>query len=233
MERNLEKMNTSKEKIFKEKLEYFSHIVDGLGKGIEEGIIEQVTYLNLLGFHTAASCEGHTDGTAYPFGYILFGTENVFNEDFIVNKVYNEVRNKAFELEKEKFPDFDGTPETYSQEIDDFFMKNTEEGLKSHPLYDECLVEMVKEKENLVLEKEKIGNLLVEFESIFPEYKGKIYTDINIPTPNIYFASEADYKLFRDNSVKKETTALETSKKQSVEVMNMFNIFLKKKYDNQ
>lgn len=227
-------MNTSKkEKIFKEKLEFFSHIVDGLGKGIEEGIIEPVTYLNLLGFHTAASCEGHTDGTAYPFGYILFETENVFNDEFILNKVYNEVRNRAFELEKEKFPDFDGTSETYSSEIDDFFNKNIEEGLENHPRYDQYLIENEKENKRARLEKKRITNLVEEFRSIYPEFQNKIYSDQNLAMPNIYFSSRNNYESFDDRSTKKEPKELERSKKESDEVINVFNKFLKEKYKKQ
>lgn len=42
--------------------------VDGLGCGIDQGILETVVALNLLGFRSTASCEGHLDhGHAYPW----------------------------------------------------------------------------------------------------------------------------------------------------------------------
>jgi hypothetical protein len=44
------------------------HITDGLGKGIDEGIKETVTVLQVLGMHTCQFCEGHLDwGEAAPW----------------------------------------------------------------------------------------------------------------------------------------------------------------------
>lgn len=41
---------------------------DGLGLGIDPGIIELVAGLNLIGVNTTASCEGHLDwGLPYPW----------------------------------------------------------------------------------------------------------------------------------------------------------------------
>ncbi len=43
-------------------------ITDGLGCSIDEGILEVVVALNLLGFPTCQSCEGHLDdGLPYPW----------------------------------------------------------------------------------------------------------------------------------------------------------------------
>jgi hypothetical protein len=56
----------------KEKQEVES-IRDAMGMGIDEGIKEVVIALNLLGFKTAASCEGHVDentGHGLPFPWI-------------------------------------------------------------------------------------------------------------------------------------------------------------------
>ncbi len=233
MKQNLENINISKRKLFEEKLEYFSHKTDGLGKEIEPGIIEQVTYLNLLGFHTSASCEGHIDGWAYPFGYILFGTENEFKSDFIINKIDNELRDNAFRLEKERFPEFDGSPETYSQEIDDFFFKNIDEGFKKHPQYNEYLTEQVKENKKIEFEKNKVINLIEDFKIAFPEYGDKIYINKDLASPNIYFTNEANYQLFYNNLIEKEPRILETSQNESIKTMTAFNKFLKQKYENK
>ena len=46
---------------FHEKLEELKTVADGMGKGIEPGIIEACAALNLLGFMTEQSCEGHLD----------------------------------------------------------------------------------------------------------------------------------------------------------------------------
>lgn len=46
----------------------FLHVTDQLGKGIDEGILETVIALNVLGIETTASCEGHPErGTGAPW----------------------------------------------------------------------------------------------------------------------------------------------------------------------
>lgn len=47
---------------------YAAHLVDRIGCPIDEGIRETVVALNLLGFPTSQSCEGHLDhGCPYPW----------------------------------------------------------------------------------------------------------------------------------------------------------------------
>ena len=49
--------------------------VDGLGQSMDDGIIDTVVALQLLGYHTVASCEGHADwGVPYP--WVDIATEN-------------------------------------------------------------------------------------------------------------------------------------------------------------
>ncbi len=50
-------------------------ITDGLGLGIDPGIKTTVIVLNLLGFKTSQSCEGHI-GRGLPYPWIDFETEN-------------------------------------------------------------------------------------------------------------------------------------------------------------
>ncbi len=48
--------------------EKFSRVTDRLGKHIDKGIFDTVVALNILGFDTEQSCEGHLDhGLAYPW----------------------------------------------------------------------------------------------------------------------------------------------------------------------
>ncbi len=48
--------------------EYFRHVGDGLGLGIDAGIMETVVALTANGIPTASSCEGHADrGLPYPW----------------------------------------------------------------------------------------------------------------------------------------------------------------------
>lgn len=49
------------------------HLTDRLGCPIDEGILEMVVALNLLGFQTCQSCEGHLD-EGHPYPWIDFHT---------------------------------------------------------------------------------------------------------------------------------------------------------------
>lgn len=51
-----------------ETVEKFTHVTDKLGKEIDPGIFDTVVALNVLGFHTTMSCEGHINwGLAAPW----------------------------------------------------------------------------------------------------------------------------------------------------------------------
>jgi len=48
--------------------DFAHHLVDGIGYPIDEGILEAVVALNMIGLHTCQSCEGHLDdGLPYPW----------------------------------------------------------------------------------------------------------------------------------------------------------------------
>lgn len=49
-------------------------LVDGMGCPIDEGILQTVVALNLLGLRTSQSCEGHLDG-GLPYPWLDFQTE--------------------------------------------------------------------------------------------------------------------------------------------------------------
>jgi hypothetical protein len=49
------------------------HATDGLGKGLDKGMIEPCILLNALGFHTRQSCDGH--GESFPWVDFLTETE--------------------------------------------------------------------------------------------------------------------------------------------------------------
>jgi hypothetical protein len=56
------------ERAWQETLTAVDKITDGLGKGVDKGIRETVAILQLHGFNTTGSCEGHTDwGLPYPW----------------------------------------------------------------------------------------------------------------------------------------------------------------------
>lgn len=54
-----------KEEQWERMAERCRRVVDRLGKPIDEGIFETVVALNLLGIHTSASCEGHSNWGIY------------------------------------------------------------------------------------------------------------------------------------------------------------------------
>lgn len=69
------KTNSEKEKDWEKMANKVDYITDALGLKIDSNIKKTVIVLNLLGFTTSASCEGHLDhGLAYP--WVDFDTEN-------------------------------------------------------------------------------------------------------------------------------------------------------------
>lgn len=78
-------------KVWQEKREGVEEIVDKIGEPIDEGVKESVTAMNVNGFETSASCEGHLDhGESFPWVDVgespseefLEKTEKVSGEDF-------------------------------------------------------------------------------------------------------------------------------------------------------
>lgn len=67
---------------------------DTLGKGIESGILEMVVACNVLGFHTAMSCEGHVNW-GMPAPWVRIDAPNKPRERFIGEQaILAEVANK-------------------------------------------------------------------------------------------------------------------------------------------
>lgn len=73
---------------------------DGLGKPIDAGIKEAVIALNLLGFKTRQSCEGHLDH-GYPYPWVDFDLSSLeidlIREEFrqLNSKIKNEENNRS------------------------------------------------------------------------------------------------------------------------------------------
>ncbi len=92
--------NSEREKQWLAFVERFKIETDGLGYGIEKGIIDSVVGLNALGFNTSQSCEGHTDrGRIAPWIDIQAPDEpkQYIDQD----KIYQEVA-KDFNLSVEE-----------------------------------------------------------------------------------------------------------------------------------
>ena len=59
--------------------EKFSHVTDKLGEPIDKGIFDTVVALNILGFVTRQSCEGHLDhGLPYPWVDVTNKKDDLF-----------------------------------------------------------------------------------------------------------------------------------------------------------
>ena len=59
--------------------EKFSHVTDKLGEPIDKGIFDTVVSLNILGFVTRQSCEGHLDhGLPYPWVDVANKRDDLF-----------------------------------------------------------------------------------------------------------------------------------------------------------
>ncbi len=72
-------MPSDKEILWEQKLDEVDRIIDGIGKGIDEGIKEVVAVFLLYKFPTSASCEGHITFTgemdyAFPYPWVDFET---------------------------------------------------------------------------------------------------------------------------------------------------------------
>lgn len=64
---------------------------DGLGKKIDKQIFDTILYLNVRGFTTTSSCEGHLDrGNAYPWVEFSLTTDSEFD---LLNERKDELRN--------------------------------------------------------------------------------------------------------------------------------------------
>ncbi len=58
----------SKQQNWHKLTKYFSSVTDGVGMRIDKGILETVVVLNVLGFNTRMSCQGHSLKRAYYIG---------------------------------------------------------------------------------------------------------------------------------------------------------------------
>ncbi len=83
-----------KERAWEEKEEEVEEWVDALGEKIDPGIKEAVVALNMSGFPTSASCEGHSE-RGIPAPWIEIEAPNEPAEQFVSEKkVYEEVGKK-------------------------------------------------------------------------------------------------------------------------------------------
>ncbi len=79
--------------------------VDALGEGLDEGIKNTVIVLNLLGFKTSQSCEGHLDwGLPYPWVDFQITSDQAEALDKKLLNIYQKIEAKMADLQK-KYPE--------------------------------------------------------------------------------------------------------------------------------
>lgn len=223
---NFKKQNNIEVVKIDEAIKKFENTADARGLGIDKGIIEQVALLDLLGYFTTASCEGHID-SGLPYGWVDFGSEIERREQELSKKgesiywnVYNNARNIANKLELEKFPNFK-EDDTYSDEMSDFWSETFHSQIENHPDYIKYLEvskEIRGERNNL---RNNIEKLIDEYNEKNPELK---ITLQKLGLVRISFTTDID----SDDEFNKEEKIL--IKNKSDVIAENFKKFLKEKY---
>lgn len=128
--------NSQKQEEWNKTLKKIEKITDGLGMEIDPKIKETVGALNILGYSTTGSCEGHLNrGLLYPWvdiGDLLDSDER-----------FQELSNKCFDKEKEEYNDSLLTSEEleeYNQKRKEVSASNKEEVKRLATLLDEFYI---------------------------------------------------------------------------------------------
>ena len=114
----MKKNPTNKQQAWDAKISYYKHDVhDALGKKIDPGVLDAVVALNLMGYKTLMSCEGHIDhGTGGPYIDVeVTGAEKQLAELEAFEKTHKMHKPKS-SLESQDFQEW----ETLRQKIDDY-----------------------------------------------------------------------------------------------------------------
>jgi hypothetical protein len=114
-----------KKLIWQREKERVNQLTDPLGKKVDRGIKSLVAALNVLGFPTVASCEGHTNW-GLPFPWVEIAAKNQPEERFVGEKALLEkiAKERGIPLEELKR----GRPvEVWKKEIYPNFKEETEE----------------------------------------------------------------------------------------------------------
>jgi hypothetical protein len=177
----MEKLNQKKNKAeqsvkavqINEAIKKFENTADALGLGIDKGVIEQVAVLDLLGYFTTASCEGHIN-SGLPYGWIDFGSEIDRRERELDKKgestywnVINTSRKIATELTSTKFEGLN----KYNEEADEFWNDSVNFQIKNDPdyiKYKKVLDDIKNERENT---RNSVAILINEYNNKNPEHK--------------------------------------------------------------
>jgi hypothetical protein len=213
-----------KEKKLQEIRNFIENTADGLGKGLDKGMIEPCIYLNALGFITRQSCDGHGE---FP-PWVDFLTEAEKHErdlEEINQSPYREVVNYAHEIADQKTKEFFGeefetwknNPRIRNTEVADFWFKEDRIARENHPNYpawQKYVDDTTKERDLL---HTKLNDLKNEFLDSISEPTSKMFVDRSRMCFNPEFIQEENY----DEIVKTGS-----------DLLKKFESFLKNKYLN-
>lgn len=131
---------------------------DALGRGIDSGIKNTVIVLNLLGFKTEQSCEGHSDGgEAYPWVSIITQDDEIDALRTNISSIYRQIEEKRSKIES-KYPNIP-LAEAFSKYEKD----NPEDLQKLKALYKESHLINGNIKKLLQLKVLPLRNLIFDF----------------------------------------------------------------------
>ncbi len=95
-----------KELRWQEMTKYCSHITDRLGQPIDQGILETVIALNVLGIPTVQSCEGHVDhGICAPWVFFTSTSLDDFHECEQITRRHREDQERVLSFLEEFYAD--------------------------------------------------------------------------------------------------------------------------------
>jgi len=171
------KANPEKHQKWQEMAETIDRTTDRIGCPIDEKIKEIVIVLNLLGFRTSASCEGHLDeGLCYPW--------------------------VAFDVEQEGFEALDKELNVIHQKIRN--LEESEENLELDQLYARSRELFNLEQKYLLEESLPLCRLLEEFYHSSPSsYAVKIIPDLTIFGNISIYSWDGEWQLIRQEEEKK------------------------------
>lgn len=173
-----------KEKKLQDIRTFIENTADGLGKGLDKGMIEPCVYLNALGFITRQSCDGH--GKVPPWVDFLTEVEKHEQDLEEVNKSpYREVVNyahgiadqKTKELFGEEFETWKNNPRIRNTKVSDFWFKEDYIARKNHPNYPAWQKYVDNATKERGLLHTKLNNLKNEFLDYISEPRSKMFVD--------------------------------------------------------
>ncbi len=219
-------MEKKKQK-FKEFLNEFTGTTDACGIAIDKGILNVVIYLNLLGYTTDQSCDGHK----YGFAFLTFKTPTETKEDLLSkskSSIYWNTHNHARNIANKAVEDKYGELDTWNNEINDYWDDIFIIEIDNHPdvlIYKSVIKKTVSEFPAL---RKNIHELLIEFSNKLST-KNNDFSLSKTGHIRISFISENLRSQFEFMSITQKKQVNVRSSKNLI----LFEKFLKNKYYNQ